>query len=83
MVRAWDPRAAVYAVAILAAVAAAAGTHPSRWYVTPAFTTFLVFLSADPDAAGARFDERVGETVLGVAIAAVFGMAGSRRQRPG
>ena len=30
-----------------------------------------------------RFDERVGETVLGVAIAAVFGMAGSRRERPG
>jgi hypothetical protein len=83
---AWDPPAAVYAVAILAAVAAAAGTHPSRWYVTPAFTTFLVFLiflSADPDDAGARFDERVGETVLGVAIAAVFGKAGSRRERPG
>jgi uncharacterized membrane protein YccC len=83
---AWNPPAAVYGVAILAAVAAAAGTHASRWYVTPAFTTFLIFLiflSADPGSAAAHVGERVGETVLGVAIAAVFGMAGSRRERPG
>ena len=82
----WDPGAAVYAVAIAGTVAAAAGTHPSRWYVTPAFTTFLVFLlflTEDPDAAAARFGERMGETLLGVAIAAVFALAGSRRPRAG
>jgi hypothetical protein len=83
---AWDPAAGVYAVAIAGTVAAAAGTHPSRWYVTAGFTTFLVFLvflSEDPDAAGERFGERVGETLLGVAIAAVFGLAGSRGPRAG
>ncbi|MET0684570.1 MAG: FUSC family protein [Solirubrobacteraceae bacterium] len=83
---AWDPPSGVYAVAIAGAVAAAAGTHPSRWYVTAGFTTFLVFLiylSADPDTAGERFGERVGETLLGVALAALFGMAGSRRPQPG
>jgi len=83
---AWDPPSGVYAVATAGAVAAAAGTHPSRWYVTAGFTTFLVFLiylSADPDTAGERFGERVGETLLGVALAALFGMAGSRRPEPG
>lgn len=67
-----------YAVAAVAAVAAAAATHPSRWYVTPAFTTFLVFvllLYSDPGDAGSRFGERLGETVLGVALAYLFGLA--------
>lgn len=82
----WDPAAEVFAVVIAATVAAAAGTHPSRWYVTPAFTTFLVFLlflTDDPDAAAARFGERMGETLLGVAIAAVFSLPGSHRPRAG
>ena len=75
---AWDPPAAVYGAATVAAVAAAAGTRPSRWYVTAAFTTFLVFLiflSVDPDSAGSRFGERMGETVLGVGLAYLFGLA--------
>src|SRR4051794_11157187 len=38
------PPAFVYALAAVAAVSAAAATHASRWYVTPGFTTFLVFL---------------------------------------
>lgn len=73
-----DPPTAVYGVAACVAVCAAAGTQRSRWYVTPAFTTFLVFLlllHADPQTAGARFGERVGETVLGVGLAYLFGLA--------
>ena len=45
--------------------------------MTAAFTTFIVFLLllySDPDAAGARFAERLGETVLGVGIAYGFGL---------
>jgi hypothetical protein len=65
--------------------------HRSRWYVTPAFTTFLVFLLllyADPDTAGSRLTERIGETALGIAIAWAFGLvlpatAPSRRRAHG
>lgn len=39
-----DPSAAVYSLATIAGVAGAGATHQSRWYVTPAFTTFFVFL---------------------------------------
>ena len=73
-----DPPNAVYGVAACGAVSAAAGLQRSRWYVTPAFTTFLVFLlllHADPETAGARFGERVGETLLGVGLAYLFGLA--------
>ena len=84
-----SPPAAAYSIALVAAVAAAAATHASRWYVTAAFTTFLVFLLllfADPDTAGSRFGERVGETLLGVGLAYVFGLAlpalTQRRRRP-
>jgi hypothetical protein len=66
------------------ALAGAAATHGSRWYVTPAFTTFVVFLlllrSAPVDAA-LRFGERVAETALGVAIAYLFGLATPAVQR--
>lgn len=37
-----SPSAWVYSLAAIVAVAGA--THRSRWYATPAFTTFLVFL---------------------------------------
>lgn len=73
-----DPPNAVYGVAAIAAVAAAAATHRSRWYVTSAFTTFLVFLlllHSDPQDAESRFDERLLETLLGVGIAYLFGLA--------
>jgi hypothetical protein len=46
--------------------------------VTSAFTTFVVFLlliHADPHDAGSRSTERVGETLLGVDLAYVFGLA--------
>jgi len=67
----------VYAIAVVAAVAGAGATHRSRWYVTAAFTTFLVFLlllDGRPQDAGERFDERVLETLLGVGLAYLFGL---------
>ncbi len=67
-----------YALATVGAIAGAAATHASRWYVTSAFTTFLVFLLllyASPQSAGARFAERLGETLLGVGLAYLFGLA--------
>ncbi|HKG38958.1 MAG TPA: FUSC family protein [Conexibacter sp.] len=73
-----DPPVAVYSAAAILAVGGAAATNRSRWYVTSGFTTFLVFLLllyATPEDAGMRFDERLGETLLGVAIAYVFGLA--------
>jgi hypothetical protein len=48
---------------ILAVIAGAAATHRSRWYVTPAFSTVLVFLlllHASPEAAGTRFVDASG-----------------------
>jgi uncharacterized membrane protein YccC len=72
------PPAVVYSVAIIAVIASAGATHRSRWYVTSAFTTFLVFLlllSSDPQTAAKRFNERVLETLLGVAIAYFYGLA--------
>jgi uncharacterized membrane protein YccC len=79
------PPAAVYSLAALAAVAGAAGLHRSRWYVVPAFTTFLVFLLllySHPQDAASRFGERVLETLLGVAIAYLYGLVipGFRRE---
>jgi hypothetical protein len=72
------PVAWVYSLAAIAALTACGATHRSRWYVTPAFTTFLVFLLllySRPQDAASRFNERLLETVLGVGIAYVFGLA--------
>jgi hypothetical protein len=72
------PPAVVYSLAVLAALAGVAATHGSRWYVVPAFTTFLVFLLllySHPQDAASRFGERVLETLLGVGIAYLFGLA--------
>jgi hypothetical protein len=68
---------AVYAVVIIAVVAAAAATHTSRWYVTSAFSTFIalsLLVYATPADASSRFLERMSETLLGVALAYVFGL---------
>jgi Fusaric acid resistance protein family len=73
-----DPPSAIYSLALIAAVAGAGATHHSRWYVTPAFTTFLVFLlllNSNPHTAASRFNERILETLLGVGCAYVFGLA--------
>ena len=72
-----SPSAWAYSLAAIAAVAAAGATHRSQWYVTPAFTTFLVFLLllySRPQDAASRFNERVLETLLGVGLAYVFGL---------
>ncbi len=84
------PPPAAYSVAVIAAVAGAGGTHRSRWYVTSAFTTFMVFLLllySDPQDAESRFNERLLETLLGVGLAYLFGLglpalAERRRGRP-
>jgi hypothetical protein len=71
------PPAVIYGLAAIAAVAGAGGTHRSRWYVTSAFTTFMVFLLllySDPQDAASRFNERLLETLLGVGIAYAFGL---------
>lgn len=72
-----DPAAWVYSMAAVAALAGCGATHRSRWYVTPAFTTFLVFLLllySRPQDAASRFSERLLETLLGVGIACAFGL---------
>lgn len=65
---------------ISGALALAGGTRGSRWYITPAFTTFIVFfvlLYADPALPSIqhRFVERTVETLVGVAIAVIAGLA--------
>jgi uncharacterized membrane protein YccC len=73
-----DPPAAVYSLAAILAVALAGATRGSRWYVTPTFTTFMVFLLllfAHPHDSAYRFGERLLETALGVAIAYAYGLA--------
>lgn len=63
----------VFGAAIALVVVAATATAASRWYLTPTYTTFLVFvllLAHDPDDARSRFWERVLETALGIGVAA-------------
>lgn len=70
--------AVVYSATIVVCIAASAATLGSRWYVTPAFTTFLVLLllvAPSPEDAGFRFTERLTETLLGVGLAWIFGVA--------
>jgi uncharacterized membrane protein YccC len=69
----------VIAVVAPAAIVCMAATHTSRWYFTPAFTTFLVFWLLLYQQTGSgqieyRFFERVLETLTGVAIAYFFGL---------
>ena len=63
-------------MAVLAALCGLSGTQPSRWYVAPAFTTFIAFvllLQESPRDAPHRFGERTLETLLGVGLAVFFG----------
>ena len=72
-----DAPAWAYSVAVVVAVVCVTATAGSRWYVMPAFTTFLVFLMLlvdSPDDARSRFWERTLETAFGVAIAAIIGL---------
>jgi hypothetical protein len=67
---------ALFAAAVALAVTAATALATSSWYLTPAFTTFFVFLlllAGNRSAASGRFWERVAETALGVGVAYVCG----------
>jgi uncharacterized membrane protein YccC len=73
-----DPANYVYAIVAVAVLAAAAATAGSHWYITSAFTTCLVFLmmlNEHPEQTTTKFNERVGESILGVAAAYLFGWA--------
>ena len=79
-----DPPAWVWSVAVTLAVVCVTATAGSRWYVMPAFTTFLVFvmlLVDDPGDARSRFWERTLETALGVAVAAAITLLALRPWR--
>ena len=72
-----DPADGWIAAGVLVSVAALAATAGSRRYVTGLFTTYLVFLLLlvnSPQDAGHRFVERVGETLLGIGLALLFGV---------
>jgi hypothetical protein len=76
-----DAPAWAYSIAIIVAVVCVTATAGSRWYVMPAFTTFLVFvmlLVDSPHDAQARFWERLLETAFGVAVAATVVLLGHR-----
>jgi uncharacterized membrane protein YccC len=73
-----DVEPPVIALAVTAALTSLAATRGSRWYVTGGFTTFIVILLlvyGTPNQAQSRFVERVVETLLGVGIALLFGVA--------
>jgi uncharacterized membrane protein YccC len=75
----------VLAVLLLAAIGGAAATAGSRRYVTPFFSTLLVLslLAASDDRAPRHWlVERVGETVLGVALAAGAAWLAARVRSP-
>ena len=80
------PPSVVSALLVTAAVVGATATGASRWYVTPAFTTFLVFtlLLSEGDGAADRFWERLSETALGVVVAllGVLAAHGAAKARP-
>ena len=79
------PPPAAIAATVALAIIGLAGSKPSRRYVTPLFTTFLVILMmvlGNPGDAEHRFLERFGETVLGVALAVVFGVLIPRLRGP-
>jgi len=72
-----DPPGWGYALICLAVIMLAAGSYGSRWYVAPAYTSVLVLLMllhADPAQAQGRFNERVTASVVGVALAYLFGL---------
>jgi hypothetical protein len=83
VVAAWlltqDLSPAAIAVVGAGAIISAAATNASRWYITPAFTTFLILwcvLYANNTSQNIthRSTERVFDTLLGVGIAYFFGL---------
>jgi hypothetical protein len=73
-IAALSPSNLVIAVLVLVTLAAGSGTSGSRWYVFPVFSTVLVLsmlLLDESESAAHWFLERVGLTLLGVALALV------------
>lgn len=78
LVALWAPPSVALASLILLVVAAATATQSSRWYIVPGFTTFLalsMIIQTSSSGPFARFTERTWETLLGIAIALLFGWA--------
>jgi hypothetical protein len=74
-----DPAYGVLGLSLVVALACSAATRGSRWYVSPLFSTFLVILMllvSNYSAATAhwRLAERFGWTVVGAALAYLFGL---------
>ena len=70
------PSGLVVGLAIVAVMGALCAMQESRWYVAAGFTTFLVItllLSTSSATPAQRLAERVLETLLGVALALLFG----------
>ncbi|SDD59898.1 FUSC family protein [Nocardioides lianchengensis] len=81
-----DVPAPVVALLVLATVMTMTAVAGSGWYLTPLFTTFLVLLlllAGDVDDATTRFRERVGETLLGVGVAAIVSVSARALSRRG
>uniref|UniRef100_A0AAU2JYU7 FUSC family protein n=1 Tax=Streptomyces sp. NBC_00049 TaxID=2903617 RepID=A0AAU2JYU7_9ACTN len=77
----------VYALVAGAVIALAAGTQGSRWYVLPAFSTVLVLLllqiGPGQESDSVTVPERIAATLVGVALAWLFGILPERRARSG
>ncbi len=66
------------AIAVTLALACLTATQASRWYIAPAFTSFIaltLLLDQGGEGPGAGFTERTVDTFLGVAAALLFGAA--------
>jgi hypothetical protein len=71
-----DPGPLLIGCAVTVIIGALCATQESRWYIAPGFTTFLaltLILSTSTASPAARFVERTVETLLGVALALLFG----------
>lgn len=73
-----NPSYGVIAIVSLLVLVAMAATSQSRWYVTPAFTSYLIlwallYSKSETQDVIVRFNERVVDTIIGVIIAYVVG----------
>ncbi len=71
-----SPADAVVGIVVGLVIGAACAIQESRWYIVPGFTTFLaltLIMTTSPEPPGERFVERAVETLIGVALALLFG----------